>query len=63
MQWKDSQGYKYIYTGEVDLSDNMCGFGTATEKTNFEQYKGTFLDGKCHGFGMSFCIHDGSYLF
>ena len=20
---------KYLYTGELDLSDNLCGFGTA----------------------------------
>ena len=39
-------GIKYLYTGEVDLSDNVCGFGTAIDIDD-PQYKikGTFLNG------------------
>ena len=69
MQWKDSQGYKYIYTGEVDLSDNLCGFGTLTNKRSADNvnaasvtFEGTFFNDKSHGFGKPLCMEDGPYL-
>ena len=42
---------KYLYTGEVDLSDNLCGFGTAMRllgnknRKNGHKYEGTFFNG------------------
>ena len=41
---------KFKYTGEVDLQDNLCGFGTAINEGG--TYEGSFLNGVQHGFGM-----------
>ena len=52
--WKDVFDYKYLYTGEVDLQDNPCGFGTAKEDDDpLCIQEGTFFNGNPHGFGMS----------
>ena len=31
-KWEDVWGMKYLYNGEVDLSNKECGFGTAIRK-------------------------------
>ena len=58
MPWND--GFtKYLVTGEVDLSGNLCGFVTATGVYKPEmKYEGTFFNGKKHGFGMLLCMRD-----
>ena len=52
-EWKSLTGVEYLYTGEVDLNDNLCGFGTAiTTKLKYpHRHDGTFFNGKIHGFG------------
>ena len=53
-------GLKYLYTGEVDLQDNVCGFGTAIDVDWPEdKIEGTFLNGESHGLSMSLCMQDG----
>ena len=60
MEWKDIYDYEYLYTGEVDLSGNPCGYGTAIEVDNPEyKYRGTFFNGRFHGLGMSFHLQLG----
>ena len=49
-------GQKYLYTGEADLQDNACGFGTAINADG--KYEGSFLNDKAHGFGMSLYMHN-----
>ena len=59
---KDKEWKCYLYTGEVDLSDELCGFGTATH-SRFK-YESTWLNGKQHGIGMSLCMQGGAlFLF
>ena len=46
-------GAPFLYTGEVDLSGNECGFGTAIPVNNPNtKFEATFFNGKKHGFGM-----------
>ena len=53
--------FQFLYTGEVDLQDNLCGLGTAIDVDDPNQkYEGTYLNGKRHGFGMSLCMQDGA---
>ena len=57
--------FEHLYTGEVDLSDNPCGVGTAISDIGIRRemgwkQEGTYLNGKEHGFGMSLCMQDGA---
>ena len=54
MRLTDGDGDLCLYTGEVDLDNNLCGFGLSTliEEPNIK-WEGTFFNGKHHGFGMS----------
>ena len=60
---KDKQcridGLQCLYTGEADLLDNPCGFGTAIHPD--VTHEGTFLDGEQHGFGMLLCMQDRAF--
>ena len=59
LQWSDGSGNQYLYTGEVDLSDELCGSGSlvSIDDPN-NKYQGTFLNGDIHGFGKSICMQD-----
>ena len=52
-EWRDIENDPFYYTGEVDLSGNICGFGTAisAEYPYNPKCEGTFYNGKKHGFG------------
>ena len=57
--WEDTYGEQYFYNGEVDLSDTVCGYGTAfsIDDPNVK-YQGTFFNGKVYGIGMLLCMQD-----
>ena len=58
INWKIWENVNSLYTGEVDLSDNPCGFGTLVFKNN--KREGTWLNGKEHGLSMLLCMHNGA---
>ena len=53
MRWTDGDGEQCFYTGEVDVNDNVCGFGLATVvEEPLRKWEGTFFNGRYHGLGM-----------